>query len=208
MTPAIDAATRLITIATKITSATSQVPNQSQVATATAVAQTTPLSAPTASSLKKSQRAFEDCTWPSAMPRMMSVTVCVPAMPPMLATTGIRTASATTFSIVASNRPTTHEASSAVNRLMPSQSARRRALLRTPANTSSSSSRPAAASAGCSACSRTTSTTSSMVMRPSSLPSSATTAADSRSRDLEQRGRPRWRAFPARSARPPDPFPC
>ena len=59
---------------------------------------------------------------------MISISVCLPAMPPMLATIGISTASATTFSIVASNRPTTFAARNAVARLMPSQTARRRAL--------------------------------------------------------------------------------
>ena len=157
-------------------------PNHAQVASATTVAQITPFSAPTDSSLKNSQRALEGWIWPSAMPRMISVTVWVPAMPPMLATTGISTASATIWWIVPSNSPTTHEATKAVTRLMPSHRARRLALRRTPANTSSSSSRPAAASSGCSACSRTTSSTSSMVTRPSRRRSGPTTAADSRSR--------------------------
>jgi hypothetical protein len=54
------------------------------------------------------------------MPRMMSVTVCVPAIPPMLATIGMRAASAATFSMVPSKRLTTAAARNAVIRLMPS----------------------------------------------------------------------------------------
>ena len=49
---------------------------------------------------------------------MISTSVWLPAMPPMLATIGISTASATTFSIVASNRPTTFAARNAVARLI------------------------------------------------------------------------------------------
>ena len=181
-TPAIAAAAILMTMAAQMTRAISQVPNHAQVASATTVAQIAPFRAPTESSLKNSQRALELWIWPSAMPRMIRVTVCVPAMPPMLATTGISTASATIWSMVASKSPTTQDAMNAVTRLMPSQSARRLALLRTPAKTSSSSSRPAAASRGCSACSRTTSSTSSIVTRPSSRRSGPMMAAESRSR--------------------------
>ena len=64
-------------------------------------------------------------------------------MPPMLATTGINTASATICWMVSSKRPMTQAARKAVSRLIPSQSARRRALRITGANMSSVSDRPA-----------------------------------------------------------------
>src|SRR3990167_874913 len=127
------------------------------------------------------QRALADPTCPSAMPRITSVNVWVPAMPPMLATTGISTASATTFSSVCSNRPTTADARNAVARLMPSQTARRRVERSTGAKVSSYSSRPAMLISEWSAPSRITSTTSSTVIRPSSRPSLSTTGALTRS---------------------------
>ena len=121
------------------------------------------------------------------MPRMISVTVWVPAMPPIEATMGMSAASAATFSMVPSKRPTTAAARNAVARLMPSHTSRRRVEGITPANTSSSSRRPAADMTSCAASSRITSTTSSTVMRPSSLPVVSTTAADTRSRSWNSR---------------------
>ena len=62
------------------------------------------------------------------MPRMISVTVCVPAMPPIDATMGMRAASAATFSMVPSKRLTTAAARNAVDQVdaQPHQSAARR----------------------------------------------------------------------------------
>ena len=105
----------------------------------------------------------------------------MPAMPPMDATMGMSTASATTFSIVPWNRLMTPEAMKAVSRLMPSQTARRGAERNTGAKVSSSSSRPAMDMKEWSASSRMTSTTSSMVILPSSRPSLSTTGADTQS---------------------------
>ena len=82
-------------------------------------------------------------TCPRAMPRTRTVSVWVPAMPPMEATMGISTASATTFSMVPWNRLMTPAAMKAVIRLMPSHMARRGAVRNTGAKVSSSSSRPA-----------------------------------------------------------------
>ena len=126
-------------------------------------------------------------TCPRASPRIMMVRVWLPAMPPILATMGISTASATTFSSVPSYRPMTQEARNAVARLMPSQTARRRALSIAGAKMSLSSSRPAMLINEWSASSRITSTTSSIVMRPNSLPSSSMTGADTRSRSSNRR---------------------
>ena len=81
-------------------------------------------------------------TWPSARPRMTSTRVWLPATPPMLATTGISTASATTRSRVSSNRPMAAAARKAVARLAPSHTARRRDAGSTASNRSSSSLRP------------------------------------------------------------------
>ena len=116
------------------------------------------------------------------MARITRVRVWLPAMPPMLATIGISTARATTFSRVSSNRLITAEAARAVSRLMPSHSARRRTVCQTEPKVSSSSSRPAMPISECSASSMITSTTSSMVIRPTSMPSSSTTGAVTRSR--------------------------
>ena len=77
------------------------------------------------------------------MPRITRARVWLPAMPPMLATMGINTARATSFSMVASNRPMTAEARMAVSRLMPSQMVRRLEEAMTGANRSSSSFKPA-----------------------------------------------------------------
>ena len=56
-----------------------------------------------------------------ASARTVTVMVCVPALPPIEATIGISTASATICSIVASNRLITEEARMAVPRLTSSQ---------------------------------------------------------------------------------------
>ena len=106
------------------------------------------------------------------------VRVWVPAIPPMLATTGIRIASATTCSMVSSKRPITHAAMRAVARLVPSHTSRRRAAAPMGPKRSSSSSRPAICMNDRSSSSRMTSTTSSTVMRPRSLPSPSTTGAE------------------------------
>ena len=180
-TPARAAVTRLITIAAAMTPPSGQSPNHSAATTPTTIAQARPLSRPTITSLLSRAPTLPMPTWPRAMPRTISVSVWVPATPPMLATIGISTASATRRSMVPSKRPMTHEARKAVSRLMPSHSARRRAARATGLNMSSSSSRPAALSAWCAAWSRMMSTTSSMVMRPSRMLLWSTTGADTQS---------------------------
>ncbi len=118
---------------------------------------------------------------------MVSVRVWLPAIPPMLATIGMSTANATTCSRVFSNKPMTQEASNAVARLIPSHTARRRALGITGANKSSSSRSPAMCSMCSEARSSITSSTSSTVIRPSSCLSSRTTATEMRSRRSNRR---------------------
>ena len=63
-----------------------------------------------------------------ASARTATVMVCVPALPPIEATMGMRMASATICSSVASNREITQEASTAVRRLMKSQAKRERVV--------------------------------------------------------------------------------
>ena len=56
-----------------------------------------------------------------AIALMVTASVCIPALPPIDATIGIKNASATTFSISAPNILITQEASNAVARLTSSQ---------------------------------------------------------------------------------------
>ena len=57
---------------------------------------TRPLPRPTSASLSSALRVLPQFSSPSAMPRTITVSVCVPALPPMPATMGMKTASATT----------------------------------------------------------------------------------------------------------------
>ena len=63
-----------------------------------------------------------------AMARTATVSVWVPAMPPIEATIGISTANATTCSMVRAKIAMTAEAAIAVTRLIPSQLKRRRVV--------------------------------------------------------------------------------
>ena len=114
-----------------------------------------------------------------AYPRTTKVSVCVPAIPPMLATVGITRT--TTLAILSSNRLITAAAISAVMSLMPSQTARLRPAQRTGAKVSWSTSRPAGPTTVSSASSKMPSTSSSMVTRPNKWPASSTTGAEIRS---------------------------
>ena len=162
-------------------------PNQAVATAPTTTAQKRPLSSATPSSLRSNSRRLPGPTWSRARPRVTSVRVWLPATPPMLATTGISTASATICSIEPPKRPITQAATKALSRFTPSQMARRRALTHTGANMSVSSSRPALASRLCSTSSRITSTMSSMVMRPTRRPSSSTTGAETKLRSWKMR---------------------
>ena len=66
-----------------------------------------------------------------ASARTVTVSDWVPALPPMEATIGMSTASATICSMEASNRPMTREARTAVARLTRSQTKRRREVRQT-----------------------------------------------------------------------------
>ena len=83
-----------------------------------------PFSTATASSRRTKLAAASRSIWRSASARTATVTVWVPALPPMEATIGISTASATIRSMVASNSPITAEARMAVSRLISSHELR------------------------------------------------------------------------------------
>ena len=74
------------------------------------------------------RRALAGVSSRIARARTATVRVWVPALPPIEATIGIRIASATIWSMVASNRPITSEASTAVPRLSKSQAKRERTV--------------------------------------------------------------------------------
>src|SRR4029453_19654815 len=94
-------------------------------------AKATPLSTPTINSRRMTPQALALESSRVASARTATVMVWVPALPPMLATIGISTASATIFWIDHSNWLITHDASNAVSRLANSQVKRLRAVVQT-----------------------------------------------------------------------------
>ena len=70
------------------------------------------------------RRVLLRVSWLVAIARTVTAIVCVPALPPMLATIGISTASATSCSIAAPNSAMIRLAISAVPRLATSQRTR------------------------------------------------------------------------------------
>ena len=81
---------------------------------------------PTVASFSSAFRVLAQVSSPSAMPRTMTVSVCVAALPPMPATTGMNTASALQRAMVPSNSATTEAAMNAVTRLTCSHGSRLR----------------------------------------------------------------------------------
>ena len=116
-----------------------------------------------------------------ASARTATVMVWVPALPPMLATIGISTASATILASASSKLLITQEASSAVSRFANSQGKRPLAMRQTESDSSSSRPTPPSAWMSSSASSSMTSTMSSKVITPTSRSFSSTTGADTRS---------------------------
>ena len=126
-----------------------------------------PFNSPTAASRPITRNALAEPRSFIASARTVTVMVWLPALPPIEATIGISTASATICSMVASNRPITEAASSAVNRLKRSQVKRCRAVRHTESATDSPATPPIfRISSEASSC--TTSTTSSAVITPTS----------------------------------------
>ena len=115
------------------------------------------------------------------MPRVITVTAWIPPLPPMPATTGMKTASATTCSSARSNRPTTQAARKQVARFASIQGSRRRTESSAGEKTRSSSERPASRYMSSVASSWITSITSSTVITPSMRPSASVTGIASRS---------------------------
>ena len=72
--------------------------------------------------------ALATVSWPVANARTATVSVCVPAFPPIDAQIGISTASATTLAMASSKRPITAEARREVPRFTSSQIERCRAV--------------------------------------------------------------------------------
>jgi hypothetical protein len=108
------------------------------------------------------------------------VNVCVPALPPIEATIGIKIARATISSIVASKNPITRDARTAVNRLINNQEKRPLETLIALSVIFSSPTPPSNfISSPASSC--ITSTISSAVITPISLPLISTTGAETRS---------------------------
>ena len=136
-----------------------------------------PFSNPTAASFQITRNAFDLLRSRIASARTTTVTVWVPALPPIEATIGMRTASATTCAMVASKIAITPEARIAVPRLMSSQR-KRCFVVSSTLLCRSDSDTPPRRRISSSASSSTISTTSSTVTRPSSLPLSFTTGAE------------------------------
>ena len=129
---------------------------------------------------------------PSAIPRTMTVSVCVAALPPIPATMGMNTASAVICEIVPSNNLTTEAAMNAVNRFTISHGSRFLSDSRAGVKTRSSPARPANRYRSSVASSLMTSMTSSTVMMPTSLFSSSTTGIASRLYDATIRATSSW----------------
>ena len=142
-------------------------------------AKATPLQTPTSTSRRTNRRTFDAPKLRVAIARTVTVSACVPAFPPIDATIGIRTASATKARIVSVNCEITVADRIAVPRLIASHTNRPRAISKTPSD-SSSSPTPASRRMSSSASSSSTSMASSMVMTPTSRPSASMTGAEVR----------------------------
>jgi hypothetical protein len=115
-----------------------------------------------------------------ASARTATVSAWVPAFPPIEATIGIRTASATICAMASSNWAITSEARIAVIRFTKSQGRRCLVVSPRPSDRLDSSPTPASRKMSSSCTSSSTFIASSMVMTPTSRPSSSTTGAEIR----------------------------
>ncbi len=142
-------------------------------------AKSTPLISPAVTSRRITRRAFEPVRSRVASARTATVSDCVAALPPMEATIGIRTASATSAWMVASNCAITSEARIAVIRFTNSHGKRCRTICAVR-SLRLSSPRPASRRMSSSVSSSRTAMASSMVMTPESRPPESTTGAEIR----------------------------
>ena len=122
------AATMLTIIAARIISAKPKLPNQKYAPTPQSEANTTPLIRLTMSSLLTSREILDPAMSHIASALTLTVSACVPALPPSDATMGIRIANATIYSIVPPNIENTIDATTAVSRLNSNQTERPRTM--------------------------------------------------------------------------------
>ncbi len=169
-------------MAAPITAPSKPLSNQNHVTAPVNTANASPFRPQTATSLRITRQALVLVSSRVAIARTATVRVWVPALPPIEATIGIRTASATSCWMVPSNTPMTIDAAIAVKRLTSNQVKRDRVVSRIALERSSSSPTPARRIMSSSYSSSITSTTSSTVITPTSRPLSSTTGAEIRSR--------------------------
>ena len=114
--PASPATTMVTIIAIAMTTPMEISPDHAQAMTPNRPAKSIPLKTPTKISLESTRQALALVNSFIANARTATVSVCVPALPPIDAAMGIRTARMTICWMVASKRPITADASSAVRR--------------------------------------------------------------------------------------------
>jgi hypothetical protein len=178
--PASPATSRLITIAAAITAPRTGEPNQTSPTIPITTAKIAPLIRPTPASRVTTRIRLALVRSFVASARTATVSDWVPALPPIEATIGISTASATTCAIASSNCAITSEARIAVIRFTKSQGSRCFVVSPTRSDRLDSSPTPARRRMSSSCTSSSTFIASSMVMTPTSRPSSSTTGAEIR----------------------------
>ena len=172
--------TRLMIIATPITPPSTGEPNHSRASAPMTTAKQTPLISPTDSSRRMMRQTLLEVRSLVARERTATVSACVPALPPIEATIGISTASATTVASTSSNCAMTNEASTAVARFTASHGRRCRTVSTVPSESRLSSPTPARRRMSSSCSSSSTDMASSMVITPTSRSLSSTTGAEIR----------------------------
>ena len=115
------ATSKLMIIAEPMITASIKLSNHTQVTSPITSAKISPLSSPTTISLVRKRCAAAPTSFFIAMARTATESDWVPAFPPIEATIGISTASATTRSRVSVNNPITSDANTAVKRFTNSQ---------------------------------------------------------------------------------------
>src|SRR4051812_18838835 len=141
--PAVAATNMLMSIAAPRMAPSQTFPFHIQTTMAPTRPQAMPLPMPTPASLSSALRVLAQVNSPSAMPRTITVSVWVAALPPMPATTGMKMASAGTSLMRPSKSATTDAAMNAVRRFTSSHGTRLRSDSPTVENTRSSPATPA-----------------------------------------------------------------
>ena len=169
----------IITMAKAITYPSCEDPNQITPMTPITTANTAPLINPTKASRRIIRKKLDPVRSLVAMARTAMVRLWVPALPPIEAMIGIKTASATNCEMVASNCAMTMDATTAVKRLTASQGKRWRVVSSTVL-LSRLSPTPASRRISSSCSSSSTAIASSIVITPMSRPSALITGAEIR----------------------------